>query len=107
MAMTERQAWMKLAKLWDKAKKSPFGDYEVDRCLGLCLSIALVSDTSWDMNLEMSDRLDKHRPRNRHTYSWPTTKAGAKSRAAFCRDMAAMCLKEQQAKKRKPAKGKR
>ena len=93
--MTERQAWLYLAKRWDKAFLSD--GYTVtnvcDDCThGLCQSLCHLEDEGEiDSNtrLEMSSKIPKSA--DFAPYVWPMTIAGAKKRAAFCRRMAAKC----------------
>ena len=91
--MTEKQAWLKLAKLWDESLLDFWReDYVVildnRPRYGLCDCITC---------LPISDRMrDKMRRKARGRtklgrYSWQLDARGARSRAAFCRKMAAQC----------------
>ena len=91
--MTEKQAWLKLAKLWDESLLDFWReDYVVildnRPRYGLCDCITC---------LPISDRMrDKMRRKARGRtklgrYRWQLDARGARSRAAFCRKMAAQC----------------
>ena len=91
--MTEKQAWLKLAKLWDEPVLDFWcNDYAVilDKRTryGLCECITC---------LPISDRMrDKMRRKARGRtqlgrYRWQLDARGARARAAFCRKMAAQC----------------
>lgn len=96
--LTERQAWLLLAKLWDKAKpKSPSGTYAVffndGSVSGLCACVGWINTNS-RTRCAMIDKIRTggsaiHRP-----YRWPRTLAGAKQRADFCRLQAKLCKRK-------------
>lgn len=110
-AVTERQAWLKLAKAWEAAT---VGDDMVwigfDSCWGLCHGIDLIGD--YHVEVAMRKRLDEHGPPKRYNppdpyfvnqfprYRWEL--GDHKGRAKFCRRMAQMC--EREAKNRKKRK---
>ncbi len=104
--MTERQAWLALAKMWDEAEPDCEGDYCVDGLsYGLCYSIdAPRISASEDVKCNMLDKVHRHpkSPRSKYLFKWPTSKDGAKSRAAFCRKQAELLAP----KKRKARKSK-
>lgn len=99
--MTERAAWLYLARCWDAAVPDKYfgraaliGNYRAD---GICYSICALN---WFEKVAQAGkrRMDKMMAENRpkdtpHTFWWPRTVAGAKKRAAFCRKMAALCKK--------------
>ena len=97
--MTERQAWLYLARRWDAATEfnnryvaSVFGL----TAYGLCESVyhlAVVEKTTWAVMCSMEAKI-KLVSRDKISYCWPRTKAGAKSRAAFCRKQATLLKKE-------------
>jgi hypothetical protein len=101
--MTERAAWLYLAKRWDKAVLGGDGDAMVrintDRTIVcLCDSILrLQMDERIDVFTEscMVDRIQRLPNINQSSsYKWPRTLRGARSRAAFCRRMAKQCGKK-------------
>lgn len=98
--LSERAAWLKLAKLWD----NPMGNLEnayIDmgdrRSFGLCGCIAsfhfAAKRTSYATMWAMLDKVNEIMSETDNAYRWPTTRAGARQRAAFCRRMAKECSK--------------
>jgi len=102
--MTEKQAWLYLAKKWDKPKKPP-SDYAFVRisgmvCFGLCGSVKMLNITTRSVK-RMLNRIEVGWSRTfpfYDNYRWPRTRAGAKSRAAFCRKMAKQLTKPKKGK---------
>lgn len=102
--LSERRAWLYLAKKWDKAKPPKLDGWEDDvevvirlnrfgEEIGLCDTIVRLP-ISCSVCDAMEDKVDRERRRlkkRRWAFLWPTTKAGAKKRAAFCRRMAKLC----------------
>lgn len=92
--MTEAQAWEYIAKTWDKPKKRGDGYCcSRDGCSGVCFSISNFQ-LLFGVVTGMTNRLRAHRAERADGYWWPQTRAGARSRAAFCRRMARECRKE-------------
>ncbi len=96
--MTEKQAWLKLAKMWDEARvdastglSAPTGS---DSC-GLCPCIYLdIGDLlSCDVTESMIAKIEELPSLNCQGFRWKTNLEGAKSRAAFCRKQAALLAK--------------
>ncbi len=93
--LTERQAWLKLAKDWDGARPDVLGYYFVGWHYGLCVGIGnlgVCGQITSETAIAMKGRLPKLRPDT--AYCWPNTKAGAKARADFCREQAALLTKK-------------
>lgn len=101
--MTEAQAWSYLARRWDKATFHTPGSTCVEVTImsqqqyGLCGSVSTLNLTQKVTNetwLTMFQRMQKYKPRDAFMgYWWPCNKAGAKSRAAFCRKMVKLSRK--------------
>ena len=99
--LTERRAWLLLAKEWDKATQACYGGSFQTPSGQYCLCFAVshlyhsgpLSRTTRD---DMHERLQKHRPAysRDEVFFWPTDKTGAKKRAAFCRKMAKLCVRK-------------
>lgn len=103
--LTERQAWLYLARKWDRPRRDPEDGFPVvfifntlllrncaclcNSCFGLFKSGRVIEPIYSDMR----NRLHKNKPNSRPgcVFWWPLTKAGARSRAAFCRRMAKEC----------------
>ena len=91
--MTEQQAWLALAKLWDKPLLEFWcDDYAVildnRPRYGLCGCIAGLPISDW-MRERMRRKACGRTQLGR--YRWQLDARGARSRAAFCRKMAAQC----------------
>lgn len=94
--MTAKQAWLFLAKKYDKGRCAPY------TLCGLCFALKRLSHkgdgrityATWQT---MYDALYAHRPRRSidqdGAFFWPYDEHGAKARAAFCRRRAAECAK--------------
>ncbi len=88
--MTEKQAWLRLAKMWDAAKPDCSGLYSAGKipCFGLCGTIA------WQIKEReiVTAMLSKVRATKGYDggYLWTNDKRGAKARAAFCRKQSAL-----------------
>lgn len=104
--MTEREAWLYQAKLWDKPKKN-YGKccYEAVnpsngiRGDGICIIIELMCRydlISFKTRVSMERRIDNEREKLglHHPYLFRCTKAGAVKRAALCRKFAQQCPKK-------------
>ena len=103
--LTLRQAWLHLAKLWDKpvvqSWSSPVVDIGRGGCPGLCSSVAdmLGVGLTETRTAKAMDKAIGEAMRERDVvYGWGLNLAGAKQRAAFCRLQAKKCV----AKRRKP-----
>ena len=102
--LTQRQAWLLLAKAWDKPKKSD-GGYCIGRFeFGLCQSIwNMETDRLIDKSTSesMQDKVSEGWNRKQYTmFRWPcNTVAGARARAAFCRKQAAKLVKRKKVKR--------
>ena len=98
--MSEREAWVYLAPLWDKPTMAGGVAYAIiyfgDRAEGLCGSVfllwyhGLISNRTRNAMGKQIKAVPKtipglHAP---DLYAWPRNLAGAKQRAAFCRRMA-------------------
>ena len=105
--MTERAAWLKLAKLWNKPLRGvvPYvrlrhGAHGMVGRNGLCAcvtSLYVDGKIDHDARLDMNSKV--HAAIKHGAYAWPLTLAGAKSRAAFCRRMAAKCTAKEKVTK--------
>jgi hypothetical protein len=89
--MTEQEAWLTLALLWDVAYEAPdesvvvyFADGK--RAHGLCGSISLLPGLTGEQRATMNAKVAL--PDG--SYRWPLTLEGAAQRAAFCREQAAL-----------------
>jgi hypothetical protein len=96
--LTEKQAWLYLAKEWRQAKLTVHGEYGVfsDYCVGLCSGINHLSDCkrilSKKITISMFDKIENHRNYNPCKYIWSTkTKQGMNCRVAFCMKQAKKC----------------
>lgn len=102
--LTERQAWLKIAKACDVAGSD--GSFVVvkkmGRSWGLCTAVGdlwFSGEIEEETARSMFSKIHKHAPpRGDFDYAWETSKAGAKARAAFCRKMAALCKPAKRAK---------
>lgn len=97
--MTERQAWLKLAKMWDKAYIDSDGDYSAmgTASMGLCpcITLDIADDLDQGVSVSMLGKIKKL-PKITHyglEFVWRTDKASAEARAAFCRKQAALLAK--------------
>lgn len=104
--MTEKQAWLCLAKLWDKphcdrddwhgVKTGNYDSYGLCPCIEFLQQAVRISD---DTFCDMMNKIPKRRI-NLSAFAWRPNAAGAEQRAAFCRKMAKAC-------ERKKAKAKK
>lgn len=97
--LTERQAWLRLARAWDRPVASEYGTMQAkvckSRCVGLCSSIGELECSgkiSTDVELRMDERIQAM-PERFGPYCWPLDGRGARSRAAFCRRQARLLAK--------------
>ena len=90
--MTEREAWLWMAKAWARAGAK--GILLGERVNGICCCIRAMHDDMIDdktysvMRRKMNADYRASRWPN---FWWPTTKNGNQRRAAFCRRMAKEC----------------
>lgn len=109
--LSEKQAWLAIAKQCDKPKRDANGIYFIqpltpdDWCAyGVCTAVENYSTDdaiSHETEDRMMEKLRRHLPEKRFRLSkgwddefcWPHTLRGWKSRAAFCRRMAKLCGK--------------
>lgn len=92
--MGEREAWLWLAEIWEtRTNTGAFSRTYVEvagmRCTGLCTCISSLYDDdtiSWDVACRMRAKVPPSP--DQCDYVWPRTLAGAKQRAAYCREMA-------------------
>lgn len=94
--MTERAAWLHLAKAWRKAEPDMDGVYEIDmgdgdaKPWGLCYSVTRMRRTEMigdGVARRMYARVEAAAARlglDDTKYLWPTTLAGARARVRFC-----------------------
>ncbi len=88
--MNQRQAWLLLARLCDKAKRDHRGIYKfADNDLGLCTAMDSLTLPS-RIEKAIQKKIDKQPAQDDapFLFKWPWTKAGAVARAAFCRAQA-------------------
>ena len=93
--MSEYQAWLYLAELWDDAKPNEYGDHSIiifDKAVNcLCNSLKYLyfeGKINPTLYLYMWNVIKRVPRLALSEYCWPKDAAGAKSRAKFCRDMA-------------------
>lgn len=97
--LSEREAWLKLAKLWTKPD---IGSSDCPRVLdwsfGVCHSVDDLRGMN-EISVSLADRMREkaQNPKDPDAWRWPLTIAGAKSRAAFCRKMAKLCSRKRKA----------
>jgi hypothetical protein len=87
--MTEREAWLDLAELWDvpfTENDSVVVAFGQQRAHGLCGSISLLPGLTDEQRATMFAKVAL--PDG--SYRWPLTLEGAAQRAAFCREQAAL-----------------
>ena len=96
--LTQRQAWLLLAKAWRQAKEEPPGRWSADVGYGVSYGLCpLINDLFNENRISEATfrSMDKKVPRRkREVYAWPLTRAGARARAAFCRRQAAKLVKK-------------
>lgn len=90
--MTEREAWLWIAKDFRKPKYEPYLSKTCSESgyAGICGIInAMMRDVfiSLRMCAIMKSKVGKYKP-NVYGYKWPTTYKGARQRVAFCLKMA-------------------
>ena len=81
---TEKQAWLRAAKLWDDIVDG--GNQFAE---GLCGTVWFELDVSEETKQDMLEKIDNLNHRY-GMYVWSFTKHGARARAAFCRKQAAL-----------------
>lgn len=89
--LSESAAWSKLAKLWDKPQMlhgEPCVLLYRNCICGATYELFLRGQLSKDVQNAMDDRSGEARDFTHGAYLYPLTRAGARSRAAFCRKMA-------------------
>ena len=98
--LTLRQAWIYLAKLWDAPLLGPTGtaylQFGLTPCYGLCGTLASMRRRgliSADVLTSAKQVIIALACKNVDgPFLFELTKAGAKRRAAFCRDQAKKCV---------------
>src|SRR3990167_5049387 len=109
--MTERQAWLFLAKAWDAAEGEVIGGRVIfcaGMATGLCPMLCYLEDTakiSEDTYNAMCAKIWRLPSVTYQDHKWPIDKAGAKARVAFCR-LQAKLLTRPSAKKANRSKRK-
>ena len=95
--MSEKAAWLYLAKRWAKPLKDDKNEYYVHvndvACYGLCSSIANPAHAGridYATSNRMSAVVDKQ-PRCRTGWCWSWSRRGAAARERFCRQQALRC----------------
>lgn len=94
--LSERAAWLLVADTWENAGYD--GTARVMCGLahfGICATVMYLQRSdqiSKNMAEKLENRLKKNLP-GKGTYRFPNTPGGARKRAAFCRKMAALCVK--------------
>lgn len=89
--MTEREAWLWLADLWASPDMDACVVIGGDQCTGLCRCIEVLR---WAGRIDfrvycgMRNRVDQLPNIGDSYLKWPTDLAGARQRAAFCREQA-------------------
>lgn len=109
--MTEREAWLYLAKIWTKAKRCKSGEFEVivkkggesSLCWGLCTAIDHLEwtrDIGGEIAEEMNRKIVAIGHTDEHPFKWSIrTQAGKLARVKFCNDQAkALSAKKKVAK---------
>lgn len=104
--LTERQAWLRIAEAWDDAALIVFGDAVIFADYGLnegicpCIGdLEAEGDISPTVATRMYRRIATAFPNLQEgEFAWP--RGDTQSRAAFCREMAALCSKRTKAKAR-------
>ena len=94
--MTEREAWLYLARKWARTRKAHVTLRPADggeACRGLCACacrLIHLGVVKRKVALGMLGRLHRRRPGKMadESYYWSLTIRGARARAAFCRRMA-------------------
>ena len=96
--MTEAQAWAYLAKQWDNPhvkNGEAFILIEGRTAFGLCPSTLALEEAGVDVWAMRTRRADNKPASGEYkTWWWPLTRAGARSRATFCRRMSKLAAKE-------------
>jgi len=101
--MTERDVWLKAARLWDKPKKDTKGQYYVTyrgagKSYGICdlladlLPMGGSNDKLFPVMVRKIEELEDADCRKTKAvgYKWLHTRSGASERAKFCRKQARM-----------------
>jgi hypothetical protein len=94
--LTEREAWLQVAELWDGAYESVSGII-TDNCdSGICTCIDDLEDNliSPDMADSMRDKIEGAKTKKSDVWLFPLTMEGAQQRAAFCRAQARKLAKK-------------
>jgi hypothetical protein len=99
--MTEREAWLYLARLWSEAQECPCGCklivvVPLGEILssGLCSAISAmchVNLISGEVKREMRQKVDNVNKMYTGAYYWPQDLEGAKARAEFCKTQGEQC----------------
>lgn len=108
--MTERQAWLLIAKAWDKPRVFTddgvliyFATIWKYKYCGLCPCVYVMEENERIDEFTRNSMLTKIESETRkkgahHPFIWPTTLSGAYQRAAFCRKQAAKLTKKRKKK---------
>ncbi len=97
--MNEKSAWMWLAEKWDSPlgmEYCPFVRVGGIDCCGICPCIEGMAEAdaiTEELSQTMIDKIEKLPSVKVPGFRWPTTIAGAKQRAVFCREQAALLAK--------------
>lgn len=96
--LTEKQAWLRMARMWKKAKKDYDGLYCVVsyRYCGLCPTLNHLEFSAGILNSDVHDtmlkKIKSHKNYKQGRYIWPVaTKRGINCRVNFCNKMAKKC----------------
>jgi len=104
--LTERQAWLKIAKAFTEYYKN--GEYDDLVSAGLCAAIAdLHSDESITYNVWniMDDKIHNYKIKHHcSAYIWPTDREHALKRARFASNQAGALTRRSKARKMAKAK---
>ena len=90
--LTLKEAWLRMAELWDNPRESYYGPTVFDCCQGLCTTIEELvkkKELSVDDSLLMYDIIAELPTLYIGSYKWLRNLEGARQRAAFCREQAA------------------
>lgn len=87
-----RDAWLKMAELWDHAEVDSHGEASVDKSCGICpLAKSLFTGEVLEQILKTIKAQPVQPGTTHHLAKWPFDAEGAKARAAFCRAQAEKC----------------
>ncbi len=101
--LTERDAWLLLAKEWDDEARGDGGAWTE---FGMCRALTDLYQNRDKIDIRTLDcmraRLQQHKPRGARNggYWWDFSKDGLRKRANYCRKMAGLCKPERKKVKR-------